>query len=172
MLNDVPSIYCASPLGFSEAGRFFLYGELIPRIEAEGFHVIDPWVLTPQQEIETSLALPPGERRRQVLAALNLRIGRTNEDGIRRSHALFALLDGSDVDSGTSSEIGFAASLDKPILGYRNDFRQAGDNDASLVNIQVEYFIYSRGGRIITTLEEMAPALHELKETLVETIES
>ncbi len=168
MIHEVPSIYCASPLGFSEAGRFFLYRELIPLIEAEGFQVIDPWVLTPQREIETSLALPPGEKRKEVLTALNLRIGRINEEGIRCSKALFALLDGSDVDSGTSSEIGFAASLDKPILGYRSDFRQAGDNDASLVNIQVEYFIYSRGGKIITTLNDMAPALNELKKTMLE----
>jgi hypothetical protein len=45
--------------------------------------------------------------------------------------------------------------LKKPVTAYRGDFRSAGDNEGSIVNLQVEYFIYSSGGRIITSLNDI-----------------
>jgi nucleoside 2-deoxyribosyltransferase len=62
---------------------------------------------------------------------------------------VFAVLDGTDVDSGTAAEIGYAFAKGKPILGYRGDFRLSADNDGSIVNLQVEYFIRASGGTII-----------------------
>ena len=38
----------------------------------------------------------------------NNAVGQRNADMIRSSHAMLAFLDGSDVDSGTAAEIGFA----------------------------------------------------------------
>lgn len=56
-----------------------------------------------------------------------------------------------DVDSGTAAEIGFAYALGKPVVGWRSDCRQAGDNAASVVNLQVEHFLT---GCVSVDLEE------------------
>ncbi|MBD3270143.1 hypothetical protein GF376_01310 [Candidatus Peregrinibacteria bacterium] len=68
----------------------------------------------------------------------------------------------NDVDSGTASEIGYATALGKSSLGYRGDFRLAADNEGSLVNLQVEYFIHKNGGRIITEIADLREALQKV----------
>jgi nucleoside 2-deoxyribosyltransferase len=80
-------------------------------------------------------------------------VGRRNAELIEESDALFAILDGADVDSGTAAEVGYAAARGKPIVGVREDLRQTGDNPGVTVNLQVEYFIRSTGGSIETSLE-------------------
>ena len=147
-------IYVASPLGFSEAGRFFLYEKLFPVLQGCGLGIIDPWALTPKAFIEEIEKMPCGEDRREAWRRLNFVIGENNRRGIESSDGLFAVLDGPDVDSGTASEIGFASALGKTIIAYRGDFRSSGDNEGSVVNIQVEYFIHDSGGKIVSTLEE------------------
>lgn len=42
---------------------------------------------------------------------------------IRQADVVVACLEGSDADSGTSAELGFAKALNKPVIGYRTDFR-------------------------------------------------
>jgi len=157
MSKDI-KIYIASPLGFSEIGKKFLYGKIIPIIECAGYQVIDPWKLTPDNLIKSVLDLPLGEERKNKFVELDKIIGKNNEQGIRKSTGLFAVLDGVDVDSGVASEIGFAAALEKPILGYRNDFRLASENEGAIVNIQVEYFI-KNNGRIITKIDDLGKEL-------------
>ena len=160
-MTTKPSIYVASPYGFSEAWRVFYEREYLPAIEGAGFEVIDPWVLTPQGLVDAALTLPYGLKRREKWKELNRIIGENNEQGIRRAVALVASLDGVDVDSGTATEIAFAYGLGKRILGYRGDFRLASDNDGSLVNLQVEHFIYKSGGTIATTLKEVKATLKD-----------
>ena len=65
---------------------------------------------------------------------------------------VLAVLDGTDVDSGTAAEIGYAFAKGRPILGYRGDFRLSADNEGSTVNLQVEYFITASGGTIFTSV--------------------
>ena len=60
-------------------------------------------------------------------------------------------LDGTDVDSGTAAEIGYAAALHKPVVGLRLDLRVTGDNEATIVNLQIEWFIRESGGRLLDT---------------------
>jgi nucleoside 2-deoxyribosyltransferase len=156
-------IYMASPLGFSEVGRAFYNGTLIPEVKRLGFEVIDPWVLTDQAKIDAVLKLPYGQDRRDAWRRLNPEIGGNNRAGIDRADMVLAVLDGVDVDSGTAAEIGYAFAKGKPILGYRGDFRLSADNDGSIVNLQVEYFIRQSGGDIITALANLAPALEKLK---------
>ncbi len=43
-------VYLAGPLGFSEAGRHFQAGVLLPRLRGMGLQVIDPWALTDEAE--------------------------------------------------------------------------------------------------------------------------
>jgi nucleoside 2-deoxyribosyltransferase len=156
-------IYMASPLGFSEAGRSFYNGTLIPEVIRLGFEVIDPWTLTDQAKIDAVEKMPYGVERRDAWRRLNVEIGGNNRAGIDRSDAVLAVLDGTDVDSGTAAEIGYAFAKCKPILGYRGDFRLSADNEGSTVNLQVEYFIRQSGGDIVTKLADLAPALARMK---------
>jgi nucleoside 2-deoxyribosyltransferase len=155
-------IYLASPLGFSEAGRAFYYGKLIPSLQRQGHEVLDPWQLTDRQRIEAVAAMPYGEERRDAWRRLNAEIGHNNQAAIDRCDALLAVLDGTDVDSGTAAEIGYAFARGKPIIGYRGDFRLAADNEGSIVNLQVEYFIRQSGGGVIRSLAELSNALAAL----------
>ena len=156
-------VYCASPLGFSEAGRLFLYEKLHPAIERAGFDVIDPWKLTPEEEFSRVSSIEDHADRKNAWQELNLVIGRNNAKGIDNADIVVAVLDGSDVDSGTSAEIGFACAKGKRVIGYRSDFRSSGDNEGSLVNLQVEYFIASTGGAIVTSLGALERAIANLR---------
>jgi nucleoside 2-deoxyribosyltransferase len=152
-------IYLASPLGFSEAGNAFYYDRLIPLLRRLGHEVLDPWQLTDRQRIEAVAAMPYGEERRDAWRRLNVEVGRNNQAAIDRCDALLAVLDGTDVDSGTAAEIGYAFAKGKPIVGYRGDCRLAVDNEGSIVNLQVEYFIRQSGGNVVSSVGELGDAL-------------
>jgi len=148
-------IYIASPLGFSEAGRLFLYEKLIPLFTELNLICIDPWKLTPENLINEVNSIDNAELKSAEWRKLNRVIAENNRNGIDESDGMLAVLDGTDIDSGTASEIGYAAALNKKICGYRSDFRRSGDNDGAIVNLQVEYFIQNSGGRIISNLSEL-----------------
>jgi nucleoside 2-deoxyribosyltransferase len=156
-------LYLASPLGFSECGTAFYYGAVIPAIIKGGFGVLDPWKLTDQRKIDAVLAMPYGQAKRDAWEILNVEIGGNNRAAIDRCSGVFAVLDGTDVDSGTAAEIGYASARSKPVLGYRGDFRIAADNEGATVNLQVQYFIAHGGGEIIRTLDDLPAALSRLK---------
>ena len=147
-------IYLASPLGFSEAGRKFYYEELVPLIIKSGLDVLDPWKLTPPADIRRVEAMDYGQAKRHAWRELNLVMGERNAKAINESDGMIAILDGVDIDSGTASEIGYAYGLGKLIAGYRGDFRLSADNEGSTVNLQVEYFIRSSGGELVTSIED------------------
>ena len=147
-------IYLASPLGFSEACRDFYYGRLLPLVRESGFEVLDPW--------DAGIEIPAPKAEKQVWDHFNMLVGEGNREAIESSDGMLAVLDGTDVDSGTASEIGYAFALGKKILGYRGDFRLTGDNPGSTVNLQVEYFIRRSGGRIVRSAEDLADALSDV----------
>ena len=155
-------IYMASPLGFSEVGRLFYDGTLIPRVIRLGFEVIDPWTLGDQAKIDAVHNMPYGQARRDAWRRLNVEIGGNNRAGIDRADMVLAVLDGVDVDSGTAAEIGYAFAKGKLILGYRGDFRLSADNDGSIVNLQVEYFIRQSGGDIVASFGKLELALAKI----------
>ena len=153
-------IYLAGPLGFSEAGRRFHSGCVIPALTGLGHTLLDPWA--EEGGAAAIAALPIGEGRRNAWRAFNIATGGRNQRAIDACDAVFAVLDGTDVDSGTAAEIGYAFAKGKPILGYRGDFRLSADNEGGVVNLQVEYFIRASGGDIITKLDELPGALAKL----------
>jgi nucleoside 2-deoxyribosyltransferase len=153
----------ASPLGFSEAGRHFYHSVLIPFVSSLGYEAVDPWVLTDPQKIEAVQRMPYGPERREAWRALNREIGGNNRAAIDEAHAVVAVLDGVDVDSGTAAEIGYAFARGKLIVGYRGDFRLSADNEGSIVNLQVEYFIRQSGGAIVDRYDDLASALAPLR---------
>jgi nucleoside 2-deoxyribosyltransferase len=156
-------IYLAGPLGFSEVGRSFHQNTLIPEIQRLGHEPLDPWTLTDASKIAAVNRMPYGPKKRNAWRKLNRKIASNNRAAIDRCELVFAVLDGTDVDSGTASEIGYAFAKGKPILGYRGDFRLAADNEGSMVNLQVEDFIRESGGTIIPSFADLAKALARFK---------
>lgn len=161
-----PSAYLAGPLGFSESGRRFLLDTLIPLVERSGFLAINPWTLTAENLLESARAMPFGESRRDKWREVNSLIGANNTEALDHAGVVVAVLDGVDVDSGTAAEIGYAAAMGIRVFGYRGDFRLSGDNEGSVVNLQVEYFIHLRGGAIVTELPALARLLTDYRNEL------
>lgn len=151
-------IYLASPLGFAESTRQFME-HLIERV-APHVDVTNPW---DDKRFEDEFIRIAGlDSRREANAALaeiNTELGRANAESIRNADGVVAILDGVDIDSGTAAEVGYAFALGKRIYGLRTDFRLAGDNPGSIVNLQVQYFIEASGGSIQTTIEELLAEL-------------
>ncbi|MGC8496359.1 MAG: nucleoside 2-deoxyribosyltransferase [Candidatus Micrarchaeia archaeon] len=150
------AVYLASPLGFTEEGRSYIRDVLKLKIsKIDGIFVIDPW----------SSILRMNESQIMQMGPLNakdaIRIGRTNFELIRFSDIVLANLNGSDPDSGTCVEIGYAHALGKTVIGYRTDFRMSGDS-LSGVNLQVETAIRDSGGKIFNNLDEALAFLKEL----------
>ena len=157
-------VYLAGPLGFSEAGRAFQDGAIVRAIARLGHVPLDPWAMHATEpaldaEIRAAIAMPYGAAKRDTWRELNMRIGAKNRALIDACDMVFAVLDGVDVDSGTAAEIGYACAKGKPILGYRGDFRLSADNEGSIINLQVEYFIRASGGEIIFAIADLAPAM-------------
>jgi len=152
-------LYIASPFGFSEAGRDFYQGQLLPELSRLEVDILDPWTLTDPRRIEAVSQMLYGEAKRAAWRKLNTDIAQANQEAIDRAEAMLACLDGTDVDSGTAAEIGYGYAKGKVIVGYRGDFRLAADNEGSIVNLQVEHFIRQSGGTIVMRLEDIAGAL-------------
>ena len=133
-------VYLAGPSGFTESGRRWHAEVLRPAVEAAGFVALDPWEAG-ADVFEHALTLQDGPERLAALAQANQEAARRNVDLIHNAAAVLALLDGVDVDSGTAAEIGYAAALGTPVVGLRTDLRLAGDNAATTVNLQVEFFL-------------------------------
>jgi nucleoside 2-deoxyribosyltransferase len=152
--------YLASPLGFAASTQAFMreLQETLGAVVA----VENPWDFGGPElgaEFARAEAIEGYAARRDALHAINMRIAAQNEAAIRRCDLVVAVLDGVDVDSGTASEIGFAFGLGKRAFGLRTDFRLAGDNLGSRVNLQVEYWIEASGGTIVERVEELVAAL-------------
>lgn len=155
-------VYVASPLGFTEAGRVFYRERLLPALEDAGIEPLDPWTWEADYLHVSKLEVAA---QRSALETLNRRVGQRNEDLIRESAAVLAVLDGEDVDSGTAAEVGFASALGRPVVGWRSDLRSGGDNPAAVVNIQVEHFIVQSGGTIERELRDAIDLLCEIRDS-------
>ncbi|MFP4057117.1 MAG: nucleoside 2-deoxyribosyltransferase [Candidatus Brocadiia bacterium] len=54
-------------------------------------------------------------------------------EGVEAADAVVAVLDGSDADSGTAFEMGYAYALGKPVVGLRTDYREQHDQGTNLM---------------------------------------
>lgn len=154
-------IYLASPLGFAASTQAFME-QAVARL-SDIVQVENPWDdVRFVDEFNVIAQLDSYAERVSRLTEVNTELGRSNAERIDRSDAVFAVLDGVDVDSGTAAEIGYAFARGKQVYGLRTDFRLAGDNLGATVNLQVEYFITASGGRVATTLDELVACAREL----------
>lgn len=113
------TVYLAAPL-FSEAERDF-NSKLSDEIKNAGFYVFLPQ--------EDSNNIKDEKNRQQIIFNKNV-------DAIESSDIIVAVIDGTDVDSGTAWEIGCAFARGKTIIGLRTDFRTLGIEGT--VNLMVE----------------------------------
>ncbi len=113
------TVYLAAPL-FREAELDF-NRKLRDRIKSGGFNVFLP------QEDSNNIE---DKKNRQMI------IFDKNRKAIENSDMLVAVLDGTDVDSGTAWEIGYAHARGKPVFGLRTDFRTLGIEGT--VNLMIE----------------------------------
>jgi len=163
MASPAPRVYLAGPLGFTAAGRAYHADEVVRRVREAGFEPLDPWDVP--GELQDVFALPKHDPQRPAaLRTANEAAGKRNAAMISEADAVLAILDGADVDSGTAAEIGYAAALDTPVIGLRMDTRSTGDNEATVVNLQVEWFIRASGGRVLDT--DLDDAMRALTDVL------
>ena len=147
------TVYLASPLGFSPETRPYLE-RIKERLRDLGCNVFDPWEQTQfAAAIAQAQTLCDYGERAAAFAAIAVGIDQVNEEGIRGAEIVLAVLDGTEVDSGTASELGFAAALGKRCYGLRTDLRDCGDFTGIPVNLQVLHFIATSGGRLFRTIE-------------------
>jgi nucleoside 2-deoxyribosyltransferase len=122
----------------------------------EHAEVFNPWDdPEPARLYQPVKHLPTHDQRIARWQEINMAIARGNQEMIDRSDTIVAVLDGVDVDSGTASEIGYGFGRGKLIYGLRTDIRQSGENEGSLVNLQVRYFIDASGGTVVTSADDL-----------------
>ena len=164
LAQHVKTIYLAGPLGFSEAGNLFVTQVLSKELKRLGYRVVNPFDLPDKDRIKTIQAMPAGDQRIEEWRKFNADTGKGNHVAIDTCDIVIAVLDGPDVDSATASEIGYAFARNKPIVGYRGDFRLSSDNEGGIVNLQVEYFIRASGGDIVRKISELPNVLAKLSQ--------
>lgn len=120
-------IYIATPL-FSIAERKFAT-KLVDKIESQGHEVYFP-VRDAGDDFYKKIYTEENDLWRQSIFS-------ENKSAIDRSSFIIAILDGADVESGVSWEIGYAFSIGKKVIGLRTDFRTHSSHD-SFVNLMIE----------------------------------
>lgn len=120
-MDGKKQIYLAGPL-FSQAERDFNI-MLRDRLVEMGFAVF-----LPQEDGEDTQSNRMEDRQRITFE--------NDVRGIDESDLVLAVLDGgSDVDSGTAWEMGYAYAKGMPVLGLKTDFRTLGDE--GIVNLMM-----------------------------------
>jgi nucleoside 2-deoxyribosyltransferase len=147
-------VYLASPLGFSPELKSYR-NKIKRRLTELGCTILDPWNPKFHSIIEEARVIQDWAARVAAFRDIARQIGKANEEMIRSCDIVLGVLDGPELDSGTVSEIGFAAGLGKRCYGLRTDFRNSGDFDGIPVNLQVLYWIETSGGRLFRKVEEI-----------------
>lgn len=148
-------LYLASPLGFSPEHDGYRK-RITEQLEAQGHTVFDPWEQQEvDQRIRDALSHQDLELKQQALADAAGYAGQINARGVRSCDGLLAVLDGTELDSGTVAELGYAAGLGKPCYGLRTDIRDMGELPGLPVNLQVLHFIQASGGRLFRGIAEI-----------------
>ena len=137
-------IYVATSL-FSEPEQAFGY-RLTDILEQSGANVYYPW----RDAGDAQLKATWGTNVKKI----NEGICENNLGAIVRAVAVVAVLEGADVDSGVSMELGYAFALGKPIWGLRTDFRTQGAHIGS-VNIMLLHVCKE----VFSTTTELVSAL-------------
>jgi nucleoside 2-deoxyribosyltransferase len=100
----------------------------------------------------------PQEHEPRTRAARDIFL--TDVEGLDSSDVVVANMDGSDPDSGTCWECGYAYKK-KPIVVYRTDFRKSGDTDTIAYNLMLTESADVRLDLPLADEEAAAAKIHE-----------
>ncbi|MGE5444311.1 MAG: nucleoside 2-deoxyribosyltransferase [Ignavibacteriales bacterium] len=89
-------------------------------------------------------------------------IFKRNVESIENSDAIVAILDGSDSDSGTAWECGYAYAKGKPLIGVRTDFRASEDENLNAMLSQSSDVVFQ---------ESVNENIVELSKKIIERLE-
>lgn len=135
------TIYLAAPL-FSEAEQEF-NRKLRDQIVERGFSVF-----LPQEDSNDTTDMRHDEKQSYIF--------NKNFKAIDNSNLIVAILDGgSDVDSGTAWELGYAFANNKTVLALKTDFRTLGSE--GIVNLMVEVSVDA----LVTDVSGLMDALEQ-----------
>jgi nucleoside 2-deoxyribosyltransferase/predicted secreted protein len=129
-------VYLAAPL-FSEAERLF-NASVAGLLRTNLFEVHMP------QEAGDDTATRD-IREQEHLFSCNIK-------ALEESDVIVAIIDGSDADSGTAWEMGYAFARGKPVIALRTDFRRVGHHEQ--VNLMLE-----QSANVVGTTEDLITAL-------------
>lgn len=140
-MTATKTIYLAAPL-FSEAEQEF-NRKLRDQITERGFSVF-----LPQEDSNDTTDMRHKEKQSYIF--------QQNLDAIDNSDIIVAILDGgSDVDSGTAWELGYAFANKKPVLALKTDFRTLGSE--GIVNLMIEVSADSLATNISGLMDALEP---------------
>lgn len=143
-MTAIKTIYLAAPL-FSEAEQEF-NRKLRDQITERGFSVF-----LPQEDSNDTTDMRHEEKQSYIF--------QQNLDAIDNSDIIVAILDGgSDVDSGTAWELGYAFANKKPVLALKTDFRTLGSE--GIVNLMIEVSADSLTTDISGLMDALEPYSH------------
>ncbi len=132
------TIYLAAPLFTEAEKRFNSY--LAEKLREKGHTVFVP------QEIEYDYRVKP------LSPELKQEIYHNDIQGLTSATLVVAVIDGSDADSGTSFEIGYAVARGTPVYCLRTDVRKV--DDFEFVNLMLE-----SETTVFTSVEKLLKAL-------------
>ncbi|MGA3020513.1 MAG: nucleoside 2-deoxyribosyltransferase [Candidatus Micrarchaeales archaeon] len=156
-------MYIASPLGFTEEGRDYIRNKLFPKlVELKNVEILDPWKAILEMSEEQIMQITFSLQRDAAI-----RYGKDNFAMIDESDIVLANLNGTDPDSGTCIEVGYAHKAGKLVVGYRTDYRASGESHNLHMNLQVEAAVEDSGGKIFRSLEEAVTFIKTKTETIV-----
>ena len=142
-MTATKTIYLAAPL-FSDAEREFNC-KLRDQIVKLGFSVF-----LPQEDSNDTTEMRHEEKQNYIF--------KQNLEAIDNSNIIVAILDGgSDVDSGTAWELGYAFAKKKTVLALKTDFRTLGSE--GIVNLMIEVSADS----LVTDVSGLMDALEQYR---------
>ncbi|MCP9941439.1 nucleoside 2-deoxyribosyltransferase [Cyanobium sp. ATX 6E8] len=118
-----PTLYLASPYGFSPHWRERLLPDFITALEALGLEVWEPFSRNGQVDLAQE--------------GWAWRVAQADLQDVRDADALLAIVNGTPPDEGVMLELGAAIALVKPVFLYRDDFRRCSDSEDYPLNLMV-----------------------------------
>lgn len=118
-----PTLYLASPYGFSAHWRRRLLPDFIAAFEALGLEVWEPFARNGQLDLAEE--------------GWAWRVAQADLQDVRDADAFFAIVNGTPPDEGVMLELGAAIALGKPVFLYRDDFRRCSDSEDYPLNLMV-----------------------------------
>jgi nucleoside 2-deoxyribosyltransferase len=123
MLMRRPTLYLASPYGFSAHWRTRLLPDFIDALESLGLEVWEPFARNGQVDLaEQGWAWT---------------VAQADLQDVRDADGFLAIVNGTPPDEGVMLELGAAIALGKPTFLFRDDFRRCSDSEDYPLNLMV-----------------------------------